>query len=124
MMKWILPLALIGILLGAMSASAQSQAEMNAEAAADLKKADARLNAVYQKLLKENADSPQFCSDLKEAQRAWLKFVDLHMKSAFPLEEGEDPRVVYGSIYPMDFALLKAQLTEERVAQLKALADE
>lgn len=107
-----------------MPASAQSQAEMNAEAAADLEKADATLNGVYRKLLKDNSDSSQFCSDLKEAQRAWLKFVDFHMKSAFPLEEGEDPRVVYGSIFPMEYARLKARLTEERVAQLKALQGE
>ena len=124
MMKWILSLVLIGWFFGSPPVHAQSQAEMYAEAGAGLEKADQQLNAIYQKLLKAHADSPNFCRDLKEAQQAWLKFVDLHMKSAFPLEEGEDPRMVYGSIYPMEYALLRTQLTEERVAQLKAMAEE
>lgn len=123
-MKTAIFLSLALFVVAMASVFAQSQAEMNADAAAGLEKADRQLNAVYQKLLKSHEDSPAFCSALKEAQRAWLRFVEFHLKSAFPLEEGEDPRVVYGSIFPMEYALLKTQLTEERVAQLRALAEE
>jgi len=105
-------------------APAQSQMEMNATAAADLENADRELNALYQKLLKDNQDDPQFCRDLKEAQRAWLKFVEYHLKSSFPLKQGEDPRIVYGSIYPMEHALLQAELVRQRIAQLKQLSGE
>jgi uncharacterized protein YecT (DUF1311 family) len=102
---------------------AQTQTEMNMSAAADLKKADARLNAVYKKVLAANEDNEQFCSDLREAQRAWIKFVEFHLKTVFPLQEGEDPRVVYGSIYPMDFAGAKTELIEARTEQLQSLLD-
>ena len=122
-MKTILFL-MLGLTLGFTPAAvrAQSQAQMNADAAAELEAADEELNAIYGKLMKDNKDNGQFCSDLKEAQRAWLKFVEYHMKTAFPLEEGENPREVYGSIYPMEYANLKTQLTNERAEQLKQLS--
>lgn len=103
---------------------AQSQMEMNASTLAELEKADRQLNALYGKLMKDNQDDTQYYSDLREAQRAWLKFVEFHMKVSFPLKEGEDPRVVYGSVYPADYSILKTGLIRERIAQLKQLAGE
>jgi uncharacterized protein YecT (DUF1311 family) len=100
---------------------AQSQGEMNATAAAELGTADAALNALYQKILADRAKNPGFCTDLREAQRAWLKFVDYHLKTVFPLKPGENPREVYGSMYSLDFAVMKTELIEQRVEQLKVL---
>jgi uncharacterized protein YecT (DUF1311 family) len=100
---------------------AQSQSEMNQEAAEDLAAADRRLNELYQKLLKENAKDPVFVSNLREAQRAWLKFVEFHLKTVFPVKRGQNPRDVYGSIYPLDYAVSKTALVEERIEQLKLL---
>lgn len=102
----------------------QSQMAMNDEAAQDLKKADAELNRVYKKVLSQNSEDSRFCADLKEAQRAWVKFVEYHLKTVFPLKDGEDPRVVYGSIYPLDFAVAKTKLIEARTSQLKELLQE
>lgn len=100
---------------------AQSQAEMNAAALADLENADAKLNSVYKRIISQNAKDTQFCNALREAQRAWLKFVELHLKTVFPLKDGENPREVYGSIYPQVFATEKASLIEERIQQLGQL---
>ena len=102
---------------------AQSQSEMNSTAGASLEKADATLNRIYKKILAQHADNKQFCGDLKEAQRAWLKFVDFHLKTVFPLKENENPRQVYGSIYPLEFATTKTSLIEQRIEQLKDFVD-
>ncbi len=119
MCKFLLPV--FAFLILAVSAPAQSQSEMNQEASENLAKADNALNQTYQKALAEHADEPQFCSDLTEAQRAWLKFVEFHMKTKFPLKEGENPREVYGSIYTLDFCTEKTSLIEARTEQLKDL---
>ena len=108
-------------LAGPPATRAQSQSEMNQEAAEDLAAADRRLNELYQKLLKENAKDPVYVSNLREAQRAWLKFVEFHLKNVFPLKRGQNPRDVYGSIYPLDYAVSKTAHVEERIEQLKLL---
>lgn len=102
-------------------AHAQPQRELNAIANAGLEKADKQLNSVYQKVLREHQGNPAFCRDLREAQRSWLRFVELHLKCSFPLREGEDPRMVYGSVYPMDYALLHTELVKQRIAQLEQI---
>lgn len=91
------------------------------EAGKELEKADKQLNAVYQRVLKQRASDPEFTAVLKEGQRAWLKHVEAHMKMLFFVKEGEDPRAVYGSIYPMEWAEAKRALIEARIEQLKEL---
>jgi uncharacterized protein YecT (DUF1311 family) len=100
---------------------AQSQIEMNATAEADLEAAHAKLNSLYKKVLSTNADDKQFCSDLKEAQRAWLKYMEFHVKTLFPLKEGEDPRFKYGSIYPMELATEQTEMIEARCKELSEM---
>lgn len=103
---------------------AQSQGEMNRVAYEDMEKADAKLNLIYRKVLSQNTGNKQFCADLKDAQRAWLKFVDFHMKTVFPLKEGENPREVYGSIYPLEFAVTKTALIDQRIEQLESFVQD
>ena len=100
---------------------AQSQIEMNAAAEADLAAAHAKLNSLYKKVLLTNADDKQFCSDLKEAQRAWLKYMEFHVKTLFPLKEGEDPRSMYGSICPMELATAQTDMIKARCKELSEM---
>ncbi|MDX2079508.1 MAG: lysozyme inhibitor LprI family protein [Terrimicrobiaceae bacterium] len=109
------------VILPPSTAWSQSQSEMNEMAQVSLEKADKRLNAVYQKLLSKRAGEKVFCDTLRMAQRAWLKFVDLHMQSVFPLSENENPHQVHGSMYPLDYAEEKRTLVEERTRQLESL---
>ena len=106
---------------GIAESQAQSQAEMNAIAETDLQAAHAKLNSLYKKVLSANADNQQFCSDLKEAQRAWLKYMELHVKTLFPLKEGEDPRSIYGSIYPRDLATAQTEMIKARCKELSEM---
>lgn len=115
---------LIILIFGALTMStivtfAQCQSEMNEMAHKELKKADAQLNKIYQELLSAGDDEAD--KALREAQRTWLKFVELHIKYVFPLKKGENPRELYGSIYPLEYAMLKARLYTERI---KLLSDQ
>ncbi len=124
-MRYLL-LFVVGIFLSSFACGlhAQSQTEMNMTAQADLNKADAKLNQLYRRVLSQNTENEQLCANLKDAQRTWLKFVDFHMKTVFPLKDGEDPRVVYGSIYPLDFAVTKTALIDQRIEQLESISQD
>ena len=106
---------------GAAETRGQTQLEMNASAEADLAAAHAKLNSLYKKVLSTNADNQQFCSDLKEAQRAWLKYMEFHVKTLFPLKEGEDPRSMYGSMYSLDVATEQTEMIEARCKELSEM---
>ena len=94
----------------------QTQSEMNQEAAKNFKKADKELNSVYNQILKEYQADTKFITNLKVAQRAWIKFRDAEMNALFP---EEDTQVQYGSVFPMCWSTAITDLTNERVKKLK-----
>jgi uncharacterized protein YecT (DUF1311 family) len=122
MRLFILPfIAFSFFFVGPSPVAAQTQAQMNAQAGKKLEKADAELNKVYKQVLEQRTEDPEFTAVLKEGQRAWLKFAELHLKMLFFVKEGENPREVYGSVYPTEFAEAKAELINTRIAQLRDL---
>lgn len=106
--------AAIGLALGssclAAACSGTGQADLDACAAADLKRADAAMNAAYATLLK--GIGPKAQQGLKEAQRAWLLYRDRSCDLEASGTEG-------GSAQPMVRAGCLAALTEERTRRLK-----
>ena len=103
-----------------------SQHEMNACATLDFEQADRELNAVWREALastraadaeisREYDQRPTSEATLREAQRAWLTFRDAHCT----LQGYEEARG--GSMERMVFEGCRAQLTQERIAQLRAL---
>ncbi len=105
----------IGVML-AMSASAQTQLELNDSACAEHQKADAQLNETYQAILSKKSDDLVFLAALKKAQRAWVVFRDAEIEAVYP---EEDKQAQYGSVYPMCNCSVAATLTQQRVEQLK-----
>lgn len=99
---------------------AGSQSQMNTCAGADLQRADAELNQVYQAVLKRYADDPAFVARLRAAERAWIAFRDAELAARYP---AADPRVAYGSVYPMCMAQARAELIRARTAQLQRWLD-
>ena len=101
-----------------------AQIEMNACARDDYEAADAALNAVWKELtgLLEGQDA--VLRETRAAQRAWIKFRDAEVEAHFPLDEGEDPRMLYGSMYPMSYNGLLTTLTQQRTGQLRARIEE
>jgi uncharacterized protein YecT (DUF1311 family) len=117
----LLLLAVTFVVAAPLPAFAQSQMEMNAQAGKKLEKTEAELNKVYKKVLQQRTNDAEFTTVLKEGQRAWLRFVELHLKMLFFVKEGENPREVYGSVYPLEFAEAKTKLFTARIAQLREL---
>ena len=93
------------------SAAAQSQMELNAQAAGDLRKSDAQLNAVYNKLRAKISDAGK--KNLQTAQQTWLRFRDQEC-------EFETMGTVGGSIHSMIVAICLTRLTDQRIKDLEA----
>jgi len=101
---------------------AMSQLELNQCFCDQSTRADAELNHVYQQVLAANAEDKLLSEKLKSAQRAWFAFRDAQLEALYPTVE--NPRVTYGSIYPMCHCIAEAELTTERTRQLKRMLDE
>jgi len=102
----------------ACSAKANTQAEMNACANDEAASVDAKLNATYQQLLSKVASQPEALAKIKTAERAWLVYRDAYIEATYP---AKDKAAEYGSMYPLDAALLRAKLTQRQIAALDDL---
>jgi len=114
MKQYIISLALLIAALVALPtshANAQSQAEMNRQAAKDFEKADTELNKTYEALRRKlpDAESKQ---KLKESQRAWLVFRDA--EAAFAADHARG-----GSMAPALHYETMPELTQQRIKQLR-----
>ena len=96
-----------------------SQVQLNACAADALAQADAELNAVYRQVMATLQADSQARHNLRVAQRQWIVLRDADLQAQFPLEAGEQARVIYGSMYPMSRAHAQAALTRQRSQWLR-----
>lgn len=94
---------------------AQSQHEMNAQAAADFAKADKELNVVYKQLTARL--QPPTKEKLITAQLLWIKLRDADAEARASEWEG-------GSMYPMIYESTRARSTRHRVTELRGWLDE
>ena len=104
----------VALFIVAAYAGAQTQPEMNAQARADFKQADAELNKTYQSVLPKLPAAEK--QKLKEAQRAWIASRDVEGARAAKEAEG-------GSMAPTLRYEKMAELTQERIKELKAMLD-
>jgi uncharacterized protein YecT (DUF1311 family) len=115
MKQYIISLALLIAALVAFPtshANAQSQAEMNRQAAKDFHKADAERNSTYAALMAKLPDA-ESKRKLKESQRAWIAFRDA--EAAFAADQFRG-----GSAAPVLRWTSMTETTEQRIKQLKA----
>ena len=98
------------MLLSLLPGHAQSQSEMNQQAAAEAEKADAELNKVYKKVVASATDE-EAVKLLKTAQKAWIAFRDAEAKFAEDEARG-------GSMSPLLYYAALERLTRERTKQL------
>ncbi|MBK9980826.1 MAG: DUF1311 domain-containing protein [Saprospiraceae bacterium] len=96
---------------------AQTQADMNDEAARGFKTADSTLNVLYKKIQKAYADDSLFLKNFKITQRIWITFRDAELQLKYPASAG------YGSIQRMCYALYQTELTEDRIKTLQTWLD-
>jgi uncharacterized protein YecT (DUF1311 family) len=89
---------------------------MTACASEEAARVDAKLNTTDRALLARVASQPEALGKIKAAQRAWIAYRDAFIEATYP---AKDKATEYGSIYPLDVALLRARLTQRQVAALE-----
>jgi len=99
---------------------ARTQLDINTCAAADATAADAELNAVYRQVMQKLQGQPVAIEKLRAAQRLWIPLRDADIEARYPVGKDENPRVLYGSVYPMLYSSNKAALTRQRTQWLRA----
>ena len=123
-----LPLLLLALLPFAASAAsaskacddARTQLDINQCAADEAEAADAELNAVYRQVMQKLQGQPVAIDRLRAAQRLWIPLRDADIEARYPVGKDENPRVLYGSMYPMLYSGNKAELTRQRIQWLRA----
>jgi uncharacterized protein YecT (DUF1311 family) len=119
----------LGLMLGFALGAGKPPAQRTAPAATqvrevedsfeELRKADAELNRVYQRVRELYRDDPMFLPKLKEAQRAWIKFRDAEVEAMYPPYEGSyDLRGTR-----MGISQYEADLTNDRIKMLQQWLD-
>jgi len=105
---------LIWLLIPVAQIHAQTQADMNAQARAEFKQADAELNKTYQAVLAKLPAAEK--QKLKGAERAWIASRDAEAARAAKKAEG-------GSMAPTLRYETMTDLTRKRITELKAMID-
>ena len=98
-----------------------TQTDMNACAAAEAHKADVALNEAYRELLSKVNENKTASERVVAAERAWIAFRDAELAEEWPVAEGENPNLLYGSVHPFCYYNELAGMTWERVRTLKNL---
>jgi uncharacterized protein YecT (DUF1311 family) len=100
----------------ACSGKANTQSEMTACVSNETARVDAKLNTTYRALLAKVASQPEALAKIKAAQRAWIAYRDAYIEATYP---AKNKATEYGSIYPLEVALLRAKLTLRQLAALE-----
>lgn len=99
----------------------KTQTEMGACAGEEAKRDDAELIIIYGKVLAAAADDPTAGTEIKNMERLWTEYRDAYIEAIYP---AKDKQAEYGSIYPMEVALLRARLTRRHVTELRKLSEQ
>jgi uncharacterized protein YecT (DUF1311 family) len=97
---------------------AKTPGEMNACAHEEAARMDAKLGAVYAKLLSQAESDPVGLAKIKTAEKDWIAYRDAYISAMFPAAH---KFTEYGAMYPMKVALLRAKMTHQQVAALNLL---
>lgn len=112
-------LMLFTALIMAFNAKSQSQSEINTSAQSYYEKADAKLNQVYNAILKEYSSNEEFVENLKRSERIWIEFRDAELLVKYPKNDGTRN----GSVFPTCYYYYLAELTEARTKTLQQWLD-
>jgi uncharacterized protein YecT (DUF1311 family) len=97
---------------------AKTQSELNACASEEAVRDEAELNREYRKLLSMAGNDHERAAKIKLMERAWIAFRDAYLDAMYP---AKDKQAEYGSMFPMEADMLRAQLTQQQIAALKEL---
>jgi len=94
-----------------------AQIELNVCAYEEFVAADQALNKTYQALLSKEGADALYVAKLRLAQKAWIEFRDAELEATFACAK-DDPKLCWGSVYPLAFNTVKTRLTNERNLRL------
>jgi len=97
-----------------------TQSEMNDCAAEEAHKADDALNSTYRELLGKLKSDKTATVRMVAAEKAWIVFRDAELAAYWPVADGANPNLLYGSVHPFCYYSARTALTLER---LKTLSD-
>jgi uncharacterized protein YecT (DUF1311 family) len=100
--------------------SLHTQSEMNDCAAREAHKADDALNSTYQEVLGKLRSDKTATARMVAAEKAWIAFRDAELAAYWPVADGANPNLLYGSVHPFCYCNARTALTLER---LKTLSD-
>lgn len=106
---------LVLVMFSYSSMRAQTQLDLNRNAALKYKDATDILDSIYQQIALEYADDVAFIDALQNAQEQWLLFRQAQLKMMYPDREPG----WYGSIQPLCNYDYLTQLTHDRIADLR-----
>jgi uncharacterized protein YecT (DUF1311 family) len=98
-----------------------TQGEMNDCAAGEAKRADDALNVTYRDLLSKIRKDKTATERVIAAEKAWIAYRDAELAAIWPVPQGENPQLLYGSVHPLCYYDELATMTRERVKTLKEL---
>ena len=97
-----------------------TQSEMNDCAAREAHKADDALNSTYQEVLGKLKSDKTATARMVAAEKAWIAFRNAELAADWPVADGANPNLLYGSVHPFCYYNERTALTLER---LKTLSD-
>jgi len=97
---------------------ADTQTAINACANEEASRVEVELNEIYQRLLVAARGEPRAVEKLLAAEKAWIDYRDAYMNARYL---AEDKQAEYGSIFPAEFALIRAKLTKQHIEALRDL---
>lgn len=80
--------------------SLHTQSEMNDCAAREAHKADDALNSAHQEVLGRLKSDKTATARMVAAEKAWIAFRDAELAADWPVADGANPNLSYGSVHP------------------------
>ena len=97
---------------------ADTQLAMNMCADQEAKRVEAQLESVYRQVLDAARKESGAVPKIEASQKAWLAYRDSYLGAMYP---ADDKLANYGSKWPADYSMLKAEFTRQQITRLQAL---
>lgn len=98
--------------------TAKTQYDLNVCSYEGTKHADDEINHIYAKLIAKLASDPAAVAKIRAMERAWIVYRDAYIEATYP---ASNKQAMYGSMYPMEVAELRSDLTRKQIDALKQL---
>jgi uncharacterized protein YecT (DUF1311 family) len=100
--------------------TAFTRAEVNGCVSDEVRRVEAELNDVYQKLLSTVSQDPAAVAKVRASEKAWMAYRDLYIEAMWPAQNKQ----IYGSMLLAKAMQLRTKLTRQHIDSVKELLDQ